>query len=188
MKKRLQYNLKSLSRSSSTTPLLYNSNVKILKNRTRKNCCSYPKIGTVWFYDRVRCPKDADGMSNSLDPDQTAPVGAVWSGSTLFVWKLYYYTSMYALTLYVFDTFNFKTLIHYERTEGCQILSNQWKISRLDVCTRRFSCNRPRPKDDLEVENIHNASLISRQASHFTAINIFSSFVFCPDTNICINI
>ena len=39
-------------------------------------------------------PKDADGMansvdpdqttSNSVDPDQTAPLGAVWSGSALF--------------------------------------------------------------------------------------------------------
>ena len=27
-------------------------------------------------------PKDADGMANSADPDQTAPI--VWSGSTLF--------------------------------------------------------------------------------------------------------
>ena len=29
-------------------------------------------------------PKDADGMANSVDPDQTPSVGAVWSGSTLF--------------------------------------------------------------------------------------------------------
>ena len=29
-------------------------------------------------------PKDADEMANSVDPDHTAPVGAVWSGSTLF--------------------------------------------------------------------------------------------------------
>ena len=29
-------------------------------------------------------PNDADGMANSVDPDQTAPPGAVWSGSTLF--------------------------------------------------------------------------------------------------------
>ena len=31
-------------------------------------------------------PKDADGMASSVDPDQTAPLGAgaVWSGSTLF--------------------------------------------------------------------------------------------------------
>ena len=28
--------------------------------------------------------KDAAGMANSVDPDQTAPLGAVWSGSTLF--------------------------------------------------------------------------------------------------------
>ena len=27
---------------------------------------------------------DADWMANSVDPDQTAPLGAVWSGSTLF--------------------------------------------------------------------------------------------------------
>ena len=29
-------------------------------------------------------PNDADGMANSEDPDQTASLGAVWSGSALF--------------------------------------------------------------------------------------------------------
>ena len=29
-------------------------------------------------------PKDADGIANSVDPDQTAPLGAVWSRSALF--------------------------------------------------------------------------------------------------------
>ena len=29
-------------------------------------------------------PKDADGMANSVDPDQTVPLRAVWSGSALF--------------------------------------------------------------------------------------------------------
>ena len=29
-------------------------------------------------------PNVADGMANSVDPDQTAPLGAVWSGSALF--------------------------------------------------------------------------------------------------------
>ena len=29
-------------------------------------------------------PNDADGMANSVDPDQTTPLGAVWSGSALF--------------------------------------------------------------------------------------------------------
>ena len=51
---------------------------------TWKNGCNYPKIGTVWFYYRVMGPKDTDGMANSVDPDQTAPLGAVWSRSTLF--------------------------------------------------------------------------------------------------------
>ena len=29
-------------------------------------------------------PKDAEGIANSVGPDQTAPLGAVWSGSALF--------------------------------------------------------------------------------------------------------
>ena len=29
-------------------------------------------------------PKDAEGIANSVDRDQTAPLGAVWSGSALF--------------------------------------------------------------------------------------------------------
>ena len=29
-------------------------------------------------------PKDAEGIANSVDPDHTAPLGAVWSGSALF--------------------------------------------------------------------------------------------------------
>ena len=29
-------------------------------------------------------PKDADGMANSVDPDQTASSEAVWSWSALF--------------------------------------------------------------------------------------------------------
>ena len=28
-------------------------------------------------------PKDATGIANSVNPDQTAPLGAVWSGSAL---------------------------------------------------------------------------------------------------------
>ena len=36
------------------------------------------------LYHRVMSPNDADGMANSVDPDQTDPLGAVWSGSALF--------------------------------------------------------------------------------------------------------
>ena len=35
------------------------------------------------MFHRVLRTKDSDGMANSVDPDQTAPLGAVWSGSTL---------------------------------------------------------------------------------------------------------
>ena len=42
-----------------------------------KNCCNHPKIGTVLFYYRVIGPKYAIGMTNSVDPDQTAPPGTV---------------------------------------------------------------------------------------------------------------
>ena len=47
-------------------------------------CCKHPKLWTMWLYHRVMSPNDANGMANSVDPDQTAPLGAVWSGSTLF--------------------------------------------------------------------------------------------------------
>ena len=45
------------------------------------NC---PTIGTVGFYIAVLCSKDANRITNREDPDQTAPWGAVWSGSALF--------------------------------------------------------------------------------------------------------
>ena len=31
----------------------------------------------MWLYHRVMTSNDADGMANSVDPDQTAPVRAV---------------------------------------------------------------------------------------------------------------
>ena len=36
------------------------------------------------FYCIEMHRKDVDGMANSVDPDQTAPLGEVWSGSALF--------------------------------------------------------------------------------------------------------
>ena len=44
---------------------------------TRKLCCNLPKIqekrSNLWVF----CQKDANGIANSGDPDQTAPPGAV---------------------------------------------------------------------------------------------------------------
>ena len=39
-------------------------------------CCNHSKIWTMWLYHRVMSPNDADGMANSVDPDQTAPL--IW--------------------------------------------------------------------------------------------------------------
>ena len=44
---------------------------------TQKLCSNHSKILTKWLYHGVMCPNDADGMANSADPDQTAPLGAV---------------------------------------------------------------------------------------------------------------
>ena len=42
----------------------------------RKLCCNLPKIQTKSPNLRVFCKKDANGIANSEDPDQTAPLGA----------------------------------------------------------------------------------------------------------------
>ena len=44
---------------------------------TRKLCCNLPKIQEKRPNLRVFCQKDANRIANSVDPDQTAPLGAV---------------------------------------------------------------------------------------------------------------
>ena len=39
---------------------------------TPTNCCNHSKVWTMWLYHRVMSPNDADGMANSVDPNQTA--------------------------------------------------------------------------------------------------------------------
>ena len=43
-------------------------------------------------------------MANSVDPDQTAPIGAVWSGSTLFASMLKFVSNV--RQLYAADDFS----------------------------------------------------------------------------------
>ena len=43
----------------------------------RKHCCNQPKIQTKRQNLTVFYQKDANGITNSADPDQTAPLGAV---------------------------------------------------------------------------------------------------------------
>ena len=46
--------------------------------------CKHSSIPTKRFYHGVIPLNDANGIANSEDPDQTAPLGAVWSGPALF--------------------------------------------------------------------------------------------------------
>ena len=46
-------------------------------SEAKKLCCNPPKIQTKRPNLRVLCQNDANGIANSEDPDQTAPLGAV---------------------------------------------------------------------------------------------------------------
>ena len=45
--------------------------INFINIRTQKICCYHSKIRTMWLCHRVMGPNDADGMANSVDPDQT---------------------------------------------------------------------------------------------------------------------
>ena len=53
--------------------------VKFLNFRilSQNFCCNLPKIQTKRSNLRVFCQNGANGIANSEDPDQTAPLGAV---------------------------------------------------------------------------------------------------------------
>ena len=52
--------------------------VKTLKIWAHKMCTvSVFRNGTGWFHNACKHPGNAGGKTNSVDPDQTAPIGAV---------------------------------------------------------------------------------------------------------------
>ena len=65
----LQYKTRSLF-----SPGKYRKNPKNLD--IQKICCNHPTISTARLYYTVILLKDAEGIVNSVDPDQTAPLGA----------------------------------------------------------------------------------------------------------------
>ena len=60
----------------------YRKNSKIWDTSNNYHNC--PKNRKVWCNIELMHPKDANGMANSVDPDQTASSEAVWSWSALF--------------------------------------------------------------------------------------------------------
>ena len=64
---------------------------------TENSCCNCPKNETECFYNMALCPKDAEGISNSVGPDQTSSFIAVSSWFPLFVRT---YMSQYLKTFF----------------------------------------------------------------------------------------
>ena len=64
---------------------LHNLTVNFLNIRTPKKIVVITlKVEQDGISFRIIHPKDAGGIVKSVDPDQTAPLGAVWPGSALF--------------------------------------------------------------------------------------------------------
>ena len=71
--------MQELQTLNKTAPLdwVFCDTIKFLNFRTPETCCNLPKIPTKSPNLRVFSQKDANGIANSEDPDQTAPQGAV---------------------------------------------------------------------------------------------------------------
>ena len=77
-----KYRLQSRIEQNFSLAKHYRKNSKIWD--TSINCHNRPKNRKIWCNIALMHPKDADGMANSVDPDQTASSEAVWSWSALF--------------------------------------------------------------------------------------------------------
>ena len=81
----------------------------------RKNYFNHPKIWTRWLYPpyyRVMHFKDADRIANSVDPDQTAPLGAVGLG-------LHYMTR--SICLKTWDHYSRLSLVYFSECIGAKL-------------------------------------------------------------------
>ena len=96
---------------------IYSKNSKIWD--TSNNCHNCPKNRKVWCNIALMHPKDADGMANSVDPDQTASSEAVWFWSALFAET---YLSQYIefVRYLIRKKIFFSKVIHWEITQTFQ--------------------------------------------------------------------
>ena len=53
--------------------MYYRNDPKFLD--TQNICCNHSKVWTVWLYHTLMSPNDADGMANSVDPDEQSDLG-----------------------------------------------------------------------------------------------------------------
>ena len=75
----------------------------------------------MWLYHRVMSPNFADGIANSVDPDQTALLGAVWSASALFA------------QAYLSENLGSLRYRGAERHETCESFENAASIAKTNV-------------------------------------------------------
>ena len=64
------------------TERIYKFTIKIKKSDIQKICCNQPEISTRWLCRREMWPKNADGTSNSVDPDQEHNWADSWDYGT----------------------------------------------------------------------------------------------------------
>ena len=118
---------------------------------TQKICCNHSKIWNMWLYHRVTSPNDADGMANSVDPDQTAPL-AVWSGSALFA-QAYLSENLGSLRYKALNRQRFGAAL-------------TWRIFKPHVNEGRFVC-----LINMTRQNTRHKSLIHAQALEVWSLN-----------------
>ena len=109
-------------------------------------------IGKLWYYNAVQHAKD--GMANSVDPDQTAPLGAVWSVSPLFAQT---YLSPYLECLWENEfIFNWEVNILFCTWKEIRLLMvySYWNLINIWIISGFFHLS----KAHFEMSNVHNVS------------------------------
>ena len=87
-------------------------------------------------------PNDAYGMANSVDPGQTAPLGAVWSGSALFaqaylsenLGSLRYYRVKRSIFVRETDTQAIVVILSWVDHQTRIIWAVSWQNQQNDLC------------------------------------------------------
>ena len=84
------------------------------------------------------CSKDAERMTNHVDPDQTAPLGATWSGSALFAQIqlktiMVLYEQEYFLIIYIFLLSRMSHKLHFVDNSKKVLDANIHDVDRYEI-------------------------------------------------------
>ena len=73
----LQHRLNFLKTFTAYIALIYEYRKVPKFSDAKLFCCNFSKVQIKRSFYRKNCAQSADGITNSVDPDQTAPIGAV---------------------------------------------------------------------------------------------------------------